>query len=94
MQDLSSPNEDETCALAVESWSPNNWTTREGPPSVSFLNRTTALLGVFPVAQMGKNLPSVQETRVLSLDQEDPQDRGAWRATVQGVANSQTRLSN
>ena len=25
---------------------------------------------------------------------ENPMDRGAWRATVQGVAKSQTRLSN
>ena len=25
---------------------------------------------------------------------ENPMDRGAWRATVQGVTKSQTRLSN
>ena len=25
---------------------------------------------------------------------EDPMDRGAWRATVHGVAKSQTRLNN
>ena len=52
---------------------------------------------------MGKNLPAIQETRVQSLDGEDPlekrmatqssysclensMDRGAWRATVRGVA--------
>ena len=61
------------------------------------------------VAQMVKNLPVMQETQVQSLSLEDPlekgmathssiladdsMDRGAWRATVPGVANSQTRLS-
>ena len=41
----------------------------------------------FPVAQMVKNLPSVQETRVHSLGREDPLEKGmashssilAWR---------------
>ena len=28
------------------------------------------------VAQMGKNLPKIRETRVLSLDQEDPLEKG------------------
>ena len=62
------------------------------------------------VAQMVKNLPARQETQVQSLGQEDPwrrngnplqysclgnpMDRGAWRATVPGVAKSQTRLSD
>ena len=52
----------------------------------------------------------MQETRVLSLGQEDPLekemdplqysclenavDRGAWWATVHGLAKSQMRLSN
>ena len=57
------------------------------------------------VAQMVKNLPAVQETRVQSLGWEDPpgerngnplqhsclensMDRGAWWATVHGVAKS------
>ena len=60
------------------------------------------------VAQMVKNLPAMQETRVQSLGREDPlekgvatrssilqenpMDRGAWQATVLGVAKSQTRL--
>ena len=49
------------------------------------------------MAQMVKNLPAMQETRVLSLGWEDPLEkemasclgnpieRGAWRATVHGV---------
>ena len=56
-----------------------------------------------------KNLPAMQETQVQPLDQEDPlekgmatlsstslenpRDKGAWRATVCGVAKSWTRLS-
>ena len=52
------------------------------------------------VAQMLKNLPAIQETQVQSLGQEDPleegmatclenpMDRGAWRASVHGVAKS------
>ena len=61
------------------------------------------------MAQMVKNLPALQETRVQSLGWEDPlengnppqcsclenpMDRGAWWATVHGVAKSWTRLSN
>ena len=63
------------------------------------------------MAQMVKNPPAMQETRVRSLGWEDPleermathssilpwripMDRGAWRATVHGVAKSQTRLSD
>ena len=63
------------------------------------------------MAQMVKNLPAVQETRVRSpgwedpleegmathssiLAWENPMDRGAWRATVHGVAKSWTRLNN
>ena len=50
--------------------------------------------------QMVKNLPAIQETQVQSLGQEDPleegmatclenpMDRGAWRASVHGVAKS------
>ena len=62
------------------------------------------------VAEIVKNLPTVQETSVQSLGGEDPleegmaahssilawsipMDREAWRATVQGVAKSRTRLS-
>ena len=59
------------------------------------------------VAQKVKNLPARQETQVQSLGQEDPlekewqysclenpMDRGAWQATVHGVAKSWTRLSD
>ena len=60
------------------------------------------------VAQMAKNLHERQKTWVQSLGQEDPleegmathsssylensMDRGAWRATVHGVAKSRTPL--
>ena len=56
------------------------------------------------VAQMVKNLPAMQETRIPSLGWEDtregngyslhyswlenPMDRGAWWATFHGVAKS------
>ena len=61
------------------------------------------------VTEMVKNLPAMQETRVQSLGQEDPLEkgmathssilawriprRGAWWATVHGVTKSWTRLS-
>ena len=55
------------------------------------------------MAQMVKNLPAMQETRVQSVGQEhplekematqNPTDGGAWWATPHGVAKSQTRLS-
>ena len=59
------------------------------------------------VAQMVKNLPAMQETWVRSQGRspgegngkplqysclENPMDRGAWQATVHGVAKSQTQL--
>ena len=63
---------------------------------------------VYLVAQIVKNLPTVQETQVQSLGWEDPgegngnplqysclenpMDRGAWQAPVHGVAKGQTRL--
>ena len=62
--------------------------------------------GASLVAQMVKNLPVMQETRVQSLSQEDPLEkgrathsitlagephRGAWRPIALGVAKSQTR---
>ena len=60
------------------------------------------------MAQIVKYLPAMQETWVPSLGREDPLEkgrvthsstlsplaRGAWRATVQRVAKSQTRLSD
>ena len=62
------------------------------------------------VAQMVKNPPVMQETWAQSLDREYPgegngysfqysclrisKDRGAWQATVHGVAKSWTQLSN
>ena len=63
------------------------------------------------MTQTVKNLPAELETRVPSLGQEDPlekgmathssilglensMDRRAWWATVHGVANSRTGLSD
>ena len=62
------------------------------------------------LAQMVKNLPAMPETSVQSLGPEDPlekgmatnssilpgefMDRGVWWATVYGVTNSQTGLSD
>ena len=61
------------------------------------------------VAQMIKNLAAMQDTQVWSLGRENPPEkgmpthssilvwripRGAWRATVHGVAESQTQLRN
>ena len=58
-------------------------------------------------AQMIKNAPAIQETRVQSLGQEDPLekgngyplqysclDRGAWQTAVHGLTKSQTQLSD
>ena len=59
------------------------------------------------MAQTVKNLPTMQETQIQSLGQEDPlekgmathssilawripMDRGAWQATIHGVAKHQT----
>ena len=64
----------------------------------------------FPLAQLVKSLPAMQETRAQSLSLEDPlekematpppplqysclenpMDRGAWEATVHGIAESDT----
>ena len=55
------------------------------------------------VSQMVKNLPAMQETRVLFLTQEEPLEKemathpsilGAWQAAVHGVRKSETGLSN
>ena len=57
------------------------------------------------VAQMVKNLPTMLETQVQPLGQEDPLEKGkathsnilvweiSWLATVHGVTKSQTKLS-
>ena len=66
---------------------------------------TLLLNRVSLVAQTVKNLPAIQEIPVQSLGWKDPlekematqysclgnpMDRGAWQATVHGVAKSQT----
>ena len=56
---------------------------------------------------MVKNLPAMQETQIQFLGQEDllekemathfsilALERGAWQATVHGIAKSQTQLSD
>ena len=63
--------------------------------------------GASLVAQAVKNLPTIQETWAQSLGREDPLekgmathssipawrvDRGAWWATVHGVAKSRTQV--
>ena len=76
----------------------------------SEMAESTLRNGVSLVAQMVKSLPAVQETQVQSLGRKDPGegngssfhysclensvDRGAWLATVHGLAKSWTPLSD
>ena len=56
---------------------------------------TTFQIKDFPVAQMVKNLPAMQETRVQSLGQEDPLEK-EWQATavfLPGGSHGQRSLS-
>ena len=69
-----------------------------------------SILGASLMAQMIKNLPVMQETDLIPGSRrssgegsgnpvqcsclENPMDRGAWWATVLGVAKSWTQLSN
>ena len=54
---------------------------------LSLISRLLAAIWLFPVAQMVKNLPAMQETQVRSLGQNDPLEKGmaihssilAWR---------------
>ena len=41
-----------------------------------YLNVSVMYLNDFPIAQTVKNLPAMQETRVQSLCQEDPLEKG------------------
>ena len=83
-------------------------------PLTFLLPTSLSLFGSLPpslLAQMVKNLPTMQETQVWSLGLEDSlekgmatqlqyscwensMDREAWWATVYGVTNSQTWLSD
>ena len=67
------------------------------------LNSPWQLLGASLVAQTVKNPPAMQETRVRSLGEEEPlekgiqysylenpMNRGTWWATVRGVAKGRT----
>ena len=48
--------------------------------------------GAFSVAQTVKHLPPVQETRVQSLDQEDPREEGmATHSSIVGLENPMDR---
>ena len=70
---------------ALGAWRLSHWTTREVP--VAFLVMTILTKEASLVAQMVKNLPTMQETWVQSLDQEDLLEKGmathssilAWR---------------
>ena len=50
------------------------------------------------VRSLGQEDPLEEETathsKILAWELGNPMDRGAWRATVHGVAKSQTRLSD
>ena len=58
--------------------------------------------GSFPGGSVVKSLPAKQETRIRSLEKEDPLEKEmathsstlAWEITVHGVEKSQTSLSN
>ena len=81
--------------------------TFPGQPTSNYLLLNALEEGASLVAQMVKNPPAIQEIQVRSLGWEDPlekgmalhysclensMDRGAWWATVHGVAKSRTRL--
>ena len=56
-------------ALKVQSL--NHWTTREVPGRIHFLRTSSHLCGLSLMVQVVKNLPTVQETWLQSLGQED-----------------------
>ena len=74
--------------------------------SHNFISHSQSLIGASLVVQTAKNLPAMQETRVWSLSQEGPLEKGmtthssilAWRMPWTeepgGLAKSQTQLSN
>ena len=70
---------------ALGAWSLSHWTTREVP--VAFLMMAILTNGASLVARMVKNLPTIWETWIQSLGQEDPLEKGmatnssilAWR---------------
>ena len=81
---------------------------RQGPKGLNICIHMLCIhiAGASLVAQLVKNLPTVQETQVQTLGQEDPLEKGMvshssvlawripwterWRATVQRVAESDT----
>ena len=77
---------------------------KRGSGSGALINVSLHYTWASLVAQMIKNLPAVQETQVWSPSREDAlkkvmathssMDRGSWQATVHGVMESQTWLSN
>ena len=84
---------------------PSSYTLSNGQSFVKLID-TILKQGnlAFLVAQTVKNLPAMQETWVGKIPGEghgnplqyscleNPMDRGAWRATVHGVAKSRTQL--
>ena len=76
-------------------------------PNFSYYTVTSAIPSIASlVAQLVKKLLAVQETRVQSLGQKDPLEKGMathsnilayripWTAAVHGVTKGQTQLSN
>ena len=49
-------------------------------------------MGAIPVS--GKSLEKGNGNPIQHSCPENPRDRGAWQATVHGVTNSRTQLSN
>ena len=70
-----------------EAWQATVHGVAESRTRLSDFTFTFTLAEIFPVAQMAKNLPAMQETWVRSLGQEDPLEKGlaihssilAWR---------------
>ena len=81
------------------------WASKHNTDLTKFINFIKKKKkSIFPLAQLVKTLPAMQETWVQSLGWEDPLEKGkathhsilAWRipCKVHGVTKSQTRLSN
>ena len=85
---------------SVKSQSPNHWTSRGFPPKAAFLvaQMVKNLLAMqeTQVQSLGWEDPLEEEMATHSsiLAWRIPMDRGAWQATVYGVAKNRTRLSD
>ena len=103
LQDLSSPIRDWTQATAVKALSPNHWTTKEFPSIYYFLfnivsqgfsggsdGRESACStgDAASLAGLGRSPGEVNSNPLQYSCLENSMDRGAWWATVHGVAES------